>query len=216
MKKLLILGGAGQNSGSGAENIIRELINKSSMITFMLASTNRNGGVARRADHLGVPFYPLPAKPTTENYQMLFENFHPDHITLAGYEKFVSGLPVGKVSNIHPGLRPFTNGLYGIKVHEKVIEAQAHYPLITSGVEIHFIDKPNTTAGYDEGALIYRKVIEIQNYPEFTAQLLQKEINSVEHAIQPAIIELLTMGDITFGFDGAVANERAQKVMKNL
>ncbi len=216
MKKLLILGGNGENSGSGAERIVKSFREKELEVTFTFASTNPNGGMAKRAYELCIPFFALPKKPTTTDYQKLHHYLLPDHTTLTGYEKFISGFPVGKVSNIHPGIRPFTNGLYGIKVHEKVIEAQANYPVITTGVEIHFIDKPNTTAGYDEGALIYRKVIEIQNYPEFTAELLQKEINGVEHAIQPAIIELLTMGDITFGFDGAVANERAQTIMKNL
>ena len=55
-----------------------------------------------------------------------------------------------KIINIHPSLLPKYGGrgMYGVKVHEKVIENEEK----ETGFTIHYVDK-----NYDEGDIIFQK-----------------------------------------------------------
>ena len=107
-----------------------------------------------------------------------------DLIVLAG---FLSIIPASicekwdrKIINSHPSLLPKFGGrgMYGIKVHEKVIEAKEAF----SGCTIHFV-KPNV----DRGEIILQEKIKINN--DETAWHLGGHVHKLEKKLLVKAIE---------------------------
>jgi len=109
-----------------------------------------------------------------------------DLIVLAGFlsildKNFIECFR-NKIINIHPSLIPAFCGpkMYGIKVHEKVVEYGVKY----SGCTVHFVDE-----GTDTGAIIAQRVVPV--YPEDTADILQQRVLLQEHKLLPEVIKLI-------------------------
>ena len=85
-----------------------------------------------------------------------------------------------KIINIHPALLPKYGGkgMYGMNVHNKVIENLER----ESGITIHYVNK-----NYDEGEIIFRKKLTIK-YPCSPGELA-KNIHDLEMEFFPKIIE---------------------------
>ena len=66
--------------------------------------------------------------------------------------------------------------MYGLKVHEKVIENEEK----ETGFTIHYVDK-----NYDEGDIIFQKKLSIKKK---NPNYLAKEILKMEHKYYPEII----------------------------
>ena len=73
-------------------------------------------------------------------------------------------------------------GMYGLNVHQKVIENKDDY----SGFTIHYVNE-----NYDEGDIIFQKKIKIRGS---NAEDLAKEILKLEHDYYPKIIFNLLNG----------------------
>ncbi|MFL0194868.1 phosphoribosylglycinamide formyltransferase [Clostridium sp. WILCCON 0269] len=88
-----------------------------------------------------------------------------------------------KIINIHPSLIPAFcgDGMYGIKVHERVLE----HGVKISGCTVHFVDK-----GTDSGPIIFQKAVPV--YFEDTPEELQKRILKEEHEALPEVIKLIS------------------------
>lgn len=108
-----------------------------------------------------------------------------DMIILAGYMKMI---PLGivkeyknKILNIHPALIPSFcgKGLYGLKVHEAVL----NYGAKVTGVTIHIVDEE-----YDTGPIVLQKTVPVKD--DDTPETLQKRVLAVEHKIYPEAIKL--------------------------
>ena len=103
------------------------------------------------------------------------EKENPDLIVLAGFMQILSKEIVkkfeNKIINIHPSLIPsFCGaGVYGIKVHEKVIEKGAKI----TGATVHFVNEKA-----DEGPIIIQKSIKVKenDTPEILQQRVKKEV----------------------------------------
>lgn len=106
-----------------------------------------------------------------------------DLIVLAGFlsiidEEFVNKWK-GKIINIHPSLLPKFGGpgMYGIKVHEAVLNSGER----ESGCTVHYVD-----IGVDSGEIIAQKRVEVLDGD--TAEILQKRVLVEEHKLLPESI----------------------------
>jgi len=107
-----------------------------------------------------------------------------DLVVLAGFlsildEDFINNRK-GRIINIHPSLLPKFGGpgMFGMKIHRAVIEAQES----ESGCTVHYVD-----AGIDTGEIIEQ--IKVKVDLEDTAEILQKKVLVEEHKLLPKAIE---------------------------
>jgi phosphoribosylglycinamide formyltransferase-1 len=108
-----------------------------------------------------------------------------DFIVLAGFLSILSGEILqeykNRIINIHPSLIPAFcgKGMYGIKVHQSVINSGVKY----SGCTVHYVDE-----GTDTGRIILQKIVRVNSGD--TAETLAKKVLKKEHQ---AIVEALKM-----------------------
>lgn len=114
-----------------------------------------------------------------------------DLIVLAGFLSILKGNIIevfeNKIINVHPSLIPaFCGaGMYGIKVHENVLE----YGVKVSGCTVHFVDKCT-----DTGPIIIQKVVEVCT--EDSAKDLQLRVLNEEHKALSEAIKYISEGKI--------------------
>jgi phosphoribosylglycinamide formyltransferase-1 len=109
-----------------------------------------------------------------------------DLIVLAGFLWLVPGNLTrafsGKIVNIHPALLPKFGGkgMYGMAVHEAVIEAGEK----ESGITIHLIDEV-----YDRGKILLQ--VKCPVMPGDTPETLAERVHQLEYEHYPKAIEQL-------------------------
>jgi phosphoribosylglycinamide formyltransferase-1 len=114
-----------------------------------------------------------------------------DLIVLAGFLSILQGklIPAfrNKIINIHPSLIPSFcgNGMYGLKVHKKAVEAGVK----VAGCTVHFVDEET-----DHGPIIIQEAVPV--YFEDTAEELQKRVLVKEHIALPKAIKLISENKI--------------------
>lgn len=160
-------------------------------IVQVISSSHKAYGIERAKNHN------IPAKVISKqeyadmNERMLavldaLNEADTDLVVLAGYLSILSSEVIkayeGRIINIHPSLLPKFGGkdCYGIKVHEKVIEAKE----TESGPTVHFVDE-----GIDTGKIILQKKVEV--LPEDTPEELQKRVLVQEHIILPEAVRMV-------------------------
>ena len=113
-------------------------------------------------------------------------------VILAGYMKKLGPKTLahfeGAILNIHPALLPKFGGqgMYGIHVHEAVLAANE----IETGVTIHLV-----TEEYDTGAIIAQEKVPVM--PGDTPQTLAARVLQTEHALFPAVLQQIALGQIS-------------------
>ena len=180
--KILILA---SGNGSNAENIINFFRDKFYEIEWFIITNNDKAGVIEKSKKLNVPFLILNRDQFNSNSALIeIEKFNPSLIILAGFllkisENIIEKFP-NKIINIHPSLLPAYGGkgMYGMNVHNKIIENSEK----ESGITIHYVNK-----NYDEGRIIFQKKLTIQ-YP-CNSEELAKNIHVLEMEFFPKIIE---------------------------
>ena len=174
-------------SGSNVENIIRYFQESPSIEVAFVFTNKQEAGVLERCKRLGVPAaYLNKAALDSPAFLEMLKNLNPNLIVLAGFLQKIKADWVtafaGRIINIHPAMLPNYGGkgMYGMNVHEAVIQAMEK----ESGISIHYVNEH-----YDQGALIaqYTVSIDAQDTPE---QLAQK-VQALEHRYFPAEIEKL-------------------------
>ena len=112
------------------------------------------------------------------------QHIKPDLIVLAGFLKKIpiSFLDYFKktIINIHPSILPKYGGkgMYGSRIHDKVIENNE----VETGITIHYVSEK-----YDSGEIIFQKKIAIKEND--TPQIIEKKIHKLEYKYLPKIIE---------------------------
>ena len=112
-----------------------------------------------------------------------------DLIVLAGFLSILQGQILknfkGRIINIHPSLLPEFGGkgMYGLKVHKKVIESG----ISKSGCTVHFVDEE-----VDNGDIILQKTVDV--YSNDTPESLQQRILQQEHIALPEAIKMVCGG----------------------
>ena len=174
-------------NGSNAENIIRYFNKKKYNINWFTVTNNKDAGVIEKVTKLGSKIKIISNNDLGEEiFIHSIIDLNPALIILAGFllkipENFIKNFN-NRIINIHPSLLPKYGGkgMYGQYVHRKVIENKE----IKSGITIHFVNEK-----YDEGKIIFQKVIEIKE-PK-TSDSLANQIHKLEMEYFPLIIEKL-------------------------
>lgn len=119
------------------------------------------------------------------------DKLQPDFIVLAGFmsildARLINAYP-NRIINIHPALIPSFcgDGFYGLRVHQAALD----YGVKVSGATVHFVDEQA-----DHGPIIMQEAVEV--YPDDTAELLQKRVLEVEHALLPKAVALMAEGKL--------------------
>ena len=172
--------------GTNAQKIINYFSRSESIRVALVVSNKPNANVLNRAKDAGVPTL-LIDRQTFYNSNQTIEQLNLakiDFIVLAGFlwlipESLVKAFP-NKIINIHPALLPKFGGkgMYGMIVHEAVIEAKEK----KSGITIHFVNEK-----YDEGKIISQHSCKIDEHD--TAELLAQKIHHLEYEFFPKAIE---------------------------
>ena len=181
IKKKIVVFASG--SGSSFENICKRLSKDGFVEISKLYCNNNEAFVIERAQKQGVKSLIFQNEDlTNKRILMDLRKVNPDLIVLAGFLKKIPKDIINefkhKIINIHPSLLPKYGGkgMYGAKVHEKVIKNNDK----ESGFTIHYVDQ-----NYDEGDIIFQKKLIIKKKdPTYLA----KEVLKMEHKYYPEII----------------------------
>lgn len=172
--------------GSNAENIIKYFKNHSSIEVHSLLCNNKNAGVLERIKAYNVNPKIFTKEDLYENDEIksYLEWFKIDFVILAGFlwmipESLINQFPHG-IINLHPALLPAYGGkgMYGMKVHEAVINNHES----ESGITIHLVNKR-----YDEGEILFQAKTSISDSDQ--PETLAVKIHELEHTHFPRIIE---------------------------
>ena len=188
MKRIVVFA---SGSGTNAENIIKYFKKTDFASVTLLLSNNKEAKVLERVKKHSIPSLVFTKNELnkTDLITKTLHNERPDLIVLAGFLlKFpenILNIFSNKVINIHPALLPKFGGkgMYGMRVHEKVIENSEK----ETGITIHYVNK-----NYDEGAIIFQKSFLLSQND--TARSVAEKIHNLEHEYFPKVIqELLTL-----------------------
>lgn len=173
-------------NGSNAEAFFKFFRGNKNINIGLLLSNNKKAFALSRAEKFGIPTITFNRTEFYETDRVLdiLKKHQISFIVLAG---FMWKVPMnlinsyqGKMVNIHPALLPKFGGkgMYGMHVHEAVIEAGEK----ESGFTIHYV-----TRDYDEGEIIFQGkcVVESTDSPETLAGKVQK----LEHKFYPEVVE---------------------------
>jgi phosphoribosylglycinamide formyltransferase-1 len=174
-------------SGSNAENIVNHFNGSDTSIAAIFCNV-AGAGVIQRAERLGIPIVVFNKQEwqSGDRIDGLLQEMNPDLIVLAGFlwmfpQRLLLQFP--HVVNVHPALLPKFGGkgMYGMKVHEAVVEAKE----FESGITIHWVNEH-----YDEGGIIFQATCEVVSSD--TPDTLANKIHALEHAhFAPTIAKLL-------------------------
>ncbi len=181
IKKKIVVFASG--SGSSFENICKRLSNDNFVEISKLYCNNNKAFVVERAQKQGIKSLIFQNEDLT-NKRILTDlrKVNPDLIVLAGFLKKIPTDIIDefkhRIINIHPSLLPKYGGkgMYGAKVHKKVIENNDR----ESGFTVHYVDQ-----NYDEGDIIFQKKLIIKEKDPIH---LAKEVLKMEHKYYPEII----------------------------
>ena len=182
MKKILLFA---SGTGSNVENIIHHFKNHHDIIVVGIYTNNPNAKVLDKAKNHNIPTLIFDREQLTDGFVLdKIAELKPDLIVLSGFlwkmpEEIVSAYP-NKIINIHPALLPKYGGkgMYGIKVHQTVLENKEK----ETGITIHYVNEH-----YDEGEFIFQQKVAIEDCK--TPEEVADKIHELEHKYFPIIIE---------------------------
>ena len=172
--------------GTNAQNIINYFFGSEKIRIGLVVSNKSTANVLNRATAKGVPTLIIDRNSFYNSTQTIdqLKSANIDLIVLAGFlwlipESLVKAFP-NKIINIHPALLPKFGGkgMYGMKVHEAVIESKVK----ESGISIHFVNEK-----YDEGKVISQHKCKVDEND--TPETLAHKIHQLEYEFFPAAIE---------------------------
>ena len=184
MKKILLFA---SGTGSNVENIIQYFKNSSDVIIVGVFTNNPNAKVLDKAKKHNVPTLIFNREEFLEGFVLdKIVEMKPDLIVLAGFlwklpEHIIAKYP-NKIINIHPALLPKYGGkgMYGIKVHQTVLDNNEK----ETGITIHYVNE-----NYDEGQFIFQQKVTIEDCA--SAEEIAAKIHELEHKHFPEVIEKL-------------------------
>lgn len=175
--------------GTNAENLFN-YFNQDKRVKIKLVVTNSDqAGVIARAEKHKKNVQIISKTAFNEYTSQIIEFLNTekiDIIILAGFllkvpEQFIKSFP-NKIINIHPSLLPKYGGkgMYGIRVHQAVIEHQE----VESGITIHYVNEE-----YDEGEVILQAKCKVDDTD--TPESLSAKIRKLEFEYFPKAIEMI-------------------------
>jgi len=161
----------------------------------LVVGTREDAPALQRARELGVPTCVVDPKAFSDDESYgeallkVLREAKPDLICLAGYIRLLPANVVRaypyRILNIHPALLPLFGGkgMYGLRVHEAVIESG----MKVTGCTVHFVDEQ-----YDTGPIVLQSVVEVRD--DDTPETLAARLLPVEHATYIRAIRLFVEG----------------------
>ncbi len=158
----------------------------------LIASNREDAGALDRGRQAGVRADWVPrGDDFDDRLHLLLEETAPDLIVLAGYLKLIAERTVrqwsGRIVNIHPALLPAFGGkgMYGMRVHEAVLESGARI----TGVTVHIVDEE-----YDRGPIVTQLAVPVLD--DDTPESIQQRVLKREHEIYPRVLQWFSEGRI--------------------
>lgn len=176
--------------GTNVQRFIDYFKNSSDLQIALVVCNNPKARVLERAALAEIPILLLD-KDTFYNSDKVVEELQQkvDFIVLAGFlwmipQNLITAFH-NKMVNIHPALLPAYGGkgMYGMKVHEAVIQNKEK----KSGISIHYVNEH-----YDEGEIIFQKECVVSS--EDSPMTLALMIHELEHKYYPEEVEKLLLG----------------------
>jgi len=188
-------------TGSNAVKIIEHFKEKTEY-SFVVLSNKKDAPVLEKTKNLGVESFTFDRKDFYESEKVVdfLKAQKVRFVILAGFLWLVPPNLItafmGRVINIHPALLPDFGGkgMYGMKVHQAVIDAKE----AESGITIHYVNQK-----YDEGHIIFQDSCEV--LPTDTPETLAQKIHTLEHEHFPKVVARL-VGEL-FKIDKLVHDE---------
>ena len=197
MRKLNI-GILASHGGSNLQAII-DACNEEIVIAnpVVVISNNSKSGALKRAQREGIPCFHISKSLYDDDNEVDYQitqkllSYKVDLVVLAGYMKKLGVLIMStfedRIINVHPSLLPKFGGkgMYGIKVHESVLEAGEH----KTGVTIHKVQ-----GEYDRGTILAQAEVQIREND--TPSSLRDRVLIVEHELYVETLKEISLGGI--------------------
>ncbi len=163
----------------------------------VVISNNSGSGALERARRAGVPTCHLSGRTHPDPQALdraiaeVFQSYGVDLVVLGGYMKKLGPVTLqaypNRILNIHPALLPAFGGkgMYGLRVHQAVIESGAWI----SGVTVHLADEE-----YDHGPIVAQEAVRVG--PDDTPESLAVRVLEVEHRLYWEVVRLFAEGRV--------------------
>jgi phosphoribosylglycinamide formyltransferase/phosphoribosylglycinamide formyltransferase-1 len=168
--------------GSNLEALFARLGSDDDARVVLVISDRAEAPALDRARERGVAALALRDWRSAEEWLAALATESVDLLVLAGYLKLVPLQTMryrGRIINVHPALLPAFGGkgMYGIRVHEAVLQSGA----VESGCTVHLVEEE-----YDRGMILVQARVPV--LPGDTAQLLASRVLEQEHRLLPAVV----------------------------
>ncbi len=166
-------------------------------VVAVVISNNPGAKVLQRAQDAGIPRLVLNGKTHPDSAALdaavlaALKKHKAELVQLAGYMKKIGpkvlGHYRGRILNIHPALLPKFGGkgMYGIRVHEAVLNAGE----TETGVTVHVIDE-----NYDTGPILAQTEVPVRQGD--TPETLQARVLDREHAFLIETLQRIAAGQL--------------------
>lgn len=191
MKKIIVLiSGGGSNLAALIQALKQQDIAQAEIIKVI---ADRDCAGKQHAFNANIPFAMIDRKLGAERFAQALNAAIADEADLIVLAGFLSIVPPSliarfprKIINLHPSLLPKFGGagMYGMKVHQAVIEAGES----ESGCSVHYVD-----SGIDTGEIIAQAKVPV--LPQDSAADLQQRIAPVEHQLLVKTVAELLSGN---------------------
>ena len=173
-------------TGSNAVNLINYFSDHQSIEVAFVLSNKETAKVLTSAQEMGIKTYFLDNSKVAEaeNLIKVCKDERVNWIMLAGYlRKIPPGLIQvypDRIINLHPALLPKFGGkgMYGMNVHQAVVEAKEK----VTGITIHFVNEE-----FDKGEIIEQFSCDV--HPDDTAEEVAAKIHELEQKNVPTVVE---------------------------
>jgi len=193
-KLLIFASGDKSGGGSGFANLIKN--SRAGILKAEIAgvvSNHKKGGVFKIAKKEKIRFFHFSPPYTAQKYQEFVKKTKARWVALSGWVKLAKGLKPNRTINIHPAPLPQIGGknMYGLYVHQAVLEAYRQGKIAHSAVSMHFAAKK-----YDQGPVFFKYPIKIKKSD--TPLALQKRVKKIERRWQGGITNLIVNKKISW------------------
>ena len=184
MKKKIVIFISGR--GTNALNIINQFRDLDEISVTKVYSNNKNSPFFNGQDDSKVSISCFSNNQLSSSVFEELKTIDPDLIVLAGFLRRIPDTYIdyfkNKIINIHPSILPSYGGrgMYGSKIHKKVIENNES----ETGITIHYVSNQ-----YDSGEIIFQKKIIIEDND--TAKSIEEKIHILEYEYYPKVIQSL-------------------------
>jgi phosphoribosylglycinamide formyltransferase 1 len=182
--------------GSNAAAIMEYFAQHPSISVGYLLANKAGIGALEKAEAFGVPQHVFTKAEFSDGTLLQWlQAQHIDLIVLAGFLWLVPAALAeayaNRVINIHPALLPTYGGkgMYGLKVHQAVLEAGEE----ASGISIHLVNDE-----YDAGAILFQESISLEGAE--SAEDIADRVLKLEHYAYPRVIESWVLDSGLFGY----------------